>query len=233
MTNDPYRPERKALHKKILRAMITEKFPANENPKAVFIGGGAASGKSTIRDEIVIPWLGIDPVVIDSDIVKNSLDHTRFPGEDAEAAGIRLHQESKYIAQRAIDLCVIKKTSFIYDSSLAAPAEEYLPLIHLCKSAGYRLTMIGVFTAEDVALAREKERRTKIDREVPERIFHYFHAHFPSTFLSIEKEFDLVRLYDNSFGNRSPVLIAERKDGDLIVCDPDRYRNFLEKAGPQ
>jgi predicted ABC-type ATPase len=111
--------KRNTLHDAIISEMVNR--PGSDFPLAIFIGGGAASGKSTIRDKIIIPWLGASPVIIDADIIKDQLDHRQFLSTDEEKTGIQMHKESKYIAHKAISLCLENKISFIYDSSLATP----------------------------------------------------------------------------------------------------------------
>lgn len=216
------------LYDQIIEEMIDK--PGSEDPFALFIGGGAASGKSAIRDHIILPWLGVSPVVIDADIIKDRLDHRQIPGMDAEKTSIHIHKESKQIAHKAISLCLENKISFIYDSSLAAPPQEYLPFIHLAKQNQFRLIIIGVYAPEDIALAREKERCRKINRKVPTRIMHYFHIHFPVTFLAIEKEFDLMRIYDNSVDGVAPSLIAERDCSGLRITNREKFDEFVHKT---
>lgn len=217
-----------ALHDQIIDKMIDKS--CSDCPFAVFIGGGAASGKSAIRDNIILPWLGVSPVIIDADIIKDWLDHQKFSGMDAEKTSIHVHKESKHIAHKAINLCLENKISFIYDSSLAAPPQEYLPFIQLAKQKGFRLIIIGVHAPEDIALAREKERSKKINRKVPTRIFHYFHTHFPATFVAIEKEFDLMRIYDNSVDGALASLVAERDNTGLHIVDHEKFYEFMQKT---
>ncbi|MEL7564952.1 MAG: zeta toxin family protein [Dehalobacterium sp.] len=221
-------PQKEAIHDQIIEKIIDKS--SSDYPFAVFIGGGAASGKSAIRDNIIIPWLGDSAVIIDADIIKNWLDHQQLPGIDEEKTSIQIHKESKHIAHKAINLCLENKIPFIYDSSLAAPPQEYLPFIHLAKQKRFYLIIIGVHASEDIALAREKERSKKINRKVPTRILHYFHDHFPATFVSIEKEFDLMRIYDNSINGALPSLVAERDSSGLHIVNQEKFREFIQKT---
>ncbi|ATW27338.1 zeta toxin family protein [Candidatus Formimonas warabiya] len=228
MKGEKYSSERRALHDQILAETINQ--PPSDFPLAVFIGGGAAAGKSTLRDQVIIPWLGISPVIIDADIMKARLVLNPCHSLASEKTGIEIHKESKYIAQKAIYLCLDNKNSFIYDSSLAAPPDEYLPFIHRAKKAGYHLIIVGVYTSEEVALTRERKRFQKIHRKVPERIFRYFHHQFPVTFMAIEDQFDRMRIYDNSFEGASGSVIAERDGSGLHIINGEKFREFMEKA---
>ena len=201
-----------------------------ENPAAIFIGGGAASGKSKIREQVIKPLLEFPVATIDCDLIKDKLpEYKKRLKIDSETAASYVHAKSKEIALEVIDNCILNRYSFIYDTSLAAPPNEYQGLILRLKEAGYKLIIIGVYAPVEVALIRAEIRYQRTHRYIPEKWLKYFHEQFPKTFFVLEPQFDQLQIWDNSMDHKAPILIAERVE-QLEIYDEERYNEFRNRG---
>lgn len=220
---------RLGLHESIIKETIKDGISCSE-PIAVFMGGGSASGKSIIRDEIIIPWLDQTIITIDSDIIKNSLpEYILYSNIDSIRAANLVHNESKEIALRILDLCLDSNYSLVYDSTMAAPPQFFIELINKCRNKNYRLLVAGVCTPVEVALKREETRYQRTNRKVEKDALIFTHEEFPKTFFKIKDLFDDLFIFDNSL---EPKPVAERHGigQTLEIYDNILYTRFKERG---
>ena len=227
-----YTPGReRKYHQRIIKEFASAGV-ALKNPLAVFMGGGSSSGKGLVRDNYVIPqFLMKDPeitdfVIVDCDLIKLKLPEFNA-SRDIEKAS-KLHEESKHVARQLIECCIEHRFSFVYDSTLAAHPDEFVPLIRNLGANNYDLQVVGVVCPLDVAIQREKERCEETERQVPLRSLIYTHQRFPVTFFAIAHLFNGMYIYHN--GGRYPVLIARRIGPDLEIYDQELYNEFRERG---
>lgn len=228
-------PVRKQLHSRIVKKILHSvcRTTIGEKPIAVFLGGGSASGKSSIRDEIIMPWLNerkYYPVIIDCDQIKELLPPYKdikdtHPAKAANA----VHKESKEVAREVMDKCILERYSLLYDSTMASPPEEFMVLINRLKEKGYYLIIVGVLTDIKKALSRAKTRAEETGRVVPHDAIVYTHKRFPITFWEIEKEFDEMLIYDNNKDN-DPFIVAQSEYNDLQVWHKLIYNEFRRRG---
>lgn len=131
---DTYTPQRQKLHKTIVDEIVSQADQAKvgERPVCILLGGGSASGKSTIRDHFIQPGLdkdGIRVATVDSDEIKKSIpEYKCFQEQRPDAAALRVHNESADITTQAINRLVSEKRHFIYDGTMKN-AEKYKSII--------------------------------------------------------------------------------------------------------
>lgn len=223
---------RTALHDEIVKSFL-KGVVSDDKPIALFLGGGSASGKSEIRDEIIVPWLDCSIIVIDCDLIKQKLpEYKLYRKINSVIAANVVHIESTDIANTIISSCIDNNISFIYDTTLAGSPEQYYSIIQQCKQRQYQLILVGVCTPLKVALEREHKRFLETGRKVPKEVVEYTHTYFPITFHKIEPEFDIVHIYDNSEDCKAPTIVAVRQGkGEVLDIYEQKMYDEFKKRG--
>ena len=220
---------RQKQHIKIINSILSRGI-STERPIGIFMAGGSGSGKSTVRNEIVIPWFGKPIIVVDCDEIKSELpEYKLYVSVDTVFAANIVHEESQDISKILLNECIEKSYSFVYDSTLAGEPKRYIDLIQRCRKKSFELILVGVDVPLRVAIERVSERAQKTNRYVPLEAVEYTVKHFPRTFIKIEPIFDEMMLFDNS---KNPKLVAERHEisGQLDMYDNILYNRFKERG---
>lgn len=220
-----FTPEREALHDQLVSEALAG-VPRSENPTVVFLGGGAASGKST-----AIAGSGIDinekHVTINPDDVKKKLPEYKQKSP-AEAAAFT-HEESSYVSKRIQAAAVQGQKDIVVDAVGDTSAANMNKKIDAAKAKGYRTvgTYVTIPTAE--AQARAAARGVKEGRVVPPDVVAAGHRGVSNTFPQIMTRFDEVSLFNNEIrGNLR--LIGSGKNGTFNVEDEGLWSDFLAKG---
>ena len=230
--NYHFTPERQALHDKIVSEAVDGK-PSQENPVYTVMGGGPASGKSTIikSGAVQIPD---GSVVIDSDAIKEKLPEWGNDSLGLDAAGFT-HEESSYLAKRTQAAAFEKNQHVLLDGTGDTSPASMSKKIDAARNAGYSVEGHYVTLPVDMAvknnLARFEEMKAagKFPRMVPETVLRETHAGVSTTFPAIADRFDKVTLTDTSvFGK--PKLIAKGGGGVVDILDQVAYDAFIAKG---
>jgi predicted ABC-type ATPase len=219
-------PERSALHQRIVAGTLTGIEPS-ASPVAMFLGGGPASGKSTL--------LGVHPAkgpIVAADDIKGELPEFRDMVEAGEAhkAAPFVHNESTAIADQVVAKAEAGHISFTLDGTGDSSYARMHAKTSAARAAGHRVDAVYVTVPTDVAVGREKLRAKETGRVVPETVTREKHASVSGVWRkSIENgDFDTAELWDNR--GKVPVLIASKNDGGtLSVHWPEMYQEFLDK----
>lgn len=230
--NYMFTPERQALHDKIVQDAVDGK-PSQENPVYTVMGGGPASGKSTVirNGEVKVPE---GSVTIDSDGIKEQLPEWGDASLGADAAGFT-HEESSYLAKRTQAAAFERSQHVLLDGTGDTSPESMGKKIDAARKAGYSVEGHYVTLPVDMALknnvARFEEMKAagKFPRMVPETIVRETHAGVSETFPMIAHRFDKVTLHDTSeFGK--PKLVAQGSGGVVDIIDQVAYDAFIAKG---
>ena len=227
--NGEYSEERQKLHDSIVSKIVEQsgKPKQGEKPVCVLLGGGSASGKSTIRKWIVQPDLdenGIKVGTVDSDEIKLELpEYREFQAQNVNTAAYRTHQESADIVDEAIEALIYDRRNFIYDGTMKN-LNKYKKIIRNLKDAGYEVRVVGADLPLDEAIKRSKIRARKEGRLVPEDIVRSSHRGFSSAFPEIAELADDYELYDNS--GEFPTLVKDKSG----VHDQELWDRFVNKG---
>lgn len=221
-----YTEERRRLHMEIVRR-IAEKADGNPAgaPIAILIGGGTASGKTTLRKVLVQRELEkrrIKAALIDPDELKEHIpEYKRFQRTDPKRAASLVHRESCDIGALLLMRLMVERKCFIYEGTMAR-TKRYMRLVEHLREAGYK---IKVFVA-DIPLRKAKRRAVKrarrTGRTVPTRVIEATHRLVPRTLEAIKDRVDGYWVYDMETG---PKLIASK-----AYVDTERYARFLKKG---
>jgi predicted ABC-type ATPase len=227
--NGEYSEERQKLHDSIVSKIVEQsgKPKQGEKPICILLGGGSASGKSTIRRLMVQPDLDENDIkvgTVDSDDIKAELpEYQEFQKQDVNSAAFRTHQESADIVDEAIDTLIYEKRHFIYDGTMKNP-RKYKRIIQNLKDAGYEIRVVGADIPLDEAIKRSEARARKEGRNVPRSIVEGSHRGFASAFSEIAELADEYELYDNS--GEFPALIKDKTG----VQDNKLWGRFVKKG---
>jgi predicted ABC-type ATPase len=231
--NGVYNELRKKLHRQIIRKILRSKKP-QDDPEIMFMGGGTACGKSTIRDiylEKIYP--PVQFAVIDCDAIKFDIpEYESFKKLDMQTASDRVHTESGDIAMMALYRALEMNINIVFDATMK-DKEWYDELIERVKEAGYRTFAIIVYAPLEVALEREAERALITQRVVPREEIEKSHYMVSNSFHKLMSRFDSFALWDNSGHFEDIDIIAERVYGseEVEVYDEDLWKVFFAKGG--
>jgi predicted ABC-type ATPase len=185
----------------------------------VILGGPNGAGKTTAAARLLPRDLGIREFVNADEIARGLSPFN--PDQSAIPAGRIMIERIRALVQAG--------ESFAFETTCAGRA--HVQLLHACRTAGYRLTLIFLWlSSPEMALARVAGRAAQGGHSLPrEVIVRRYHAgirnmrelHLPAV--------DEAFVYDNSDGAGD--LIAERPlDGHFVVHDPTRW-SLIEAEG--
>jgi predicted ABC-type ATPase len=146
--------------------------------KAVFMMGGPASGKSTVRKA---EFGGM--AVIDADEIKES--HPDYDPKNPQP----LHAWSSLQASALVASMIAAGTDFVYDGT-GSSAEKYVRLILDAQAAGFTCELVYVPCDLKTALARNAAR----PRTVPESVVREKYSTIATSFEIVARYADTVRV---------------------------------------
>jgi predicted ABC-type ATPase len=142
-----------AVHQPIIDKLVAGKVPSQTQPQCDLIGGGLGVGKSRLARQLQ----GERPnsILIDPDIIKEFIpEYARFKHEDLDTAWLRVHDESRHIAQKLLAHAISGRFDVIIDSCCSN--SQTSGLVSELKSRGYYLAMEFVDLPVEVAISRIK-----------------------------------------------------------------------------
>ncbi len=225
--------ERQALHDKMVEDAMLD-APVQANPTYYMLGGGPASGKSTMlgtgKTGIPVDDKGNvhGAVEVNADLFKEKLPEyrTMVAMKDPRAAGYT-HEESSYIAKRVQAAGFETSRSVVLDGVGDSGESGVGKKVLAAKKAGYKTVAVYATIPTKVAIERATARAERTGRVVPRKYLTNAHADVSRVFPYVAKTFDTVKLFDNL---TEPTIIATAKNGKLTVVDDTAYSSFLAKG---
>jgi len=156
-------------------------FNSARRPRAIFMMGGPAAGKSTVR---AARYAGLP--VVDADAVKST-----HPAYDAKNPGA-LHAWSSEEAMRLFYAALATGADVVYDGT-GATAEKYVKFISDAHAAGFDTEVCYVTCTLQTAIARNAAR----ERTVPVEIVREKHALIATSFEIVSRYADRVVVVAN------------------------------------
>lgn len=221
-----YTKERHSMHKKIV-GMIEETgtFPEQgKKPIAILMGGGTASGKTTMRNKIEMDLAAsnIYATTVDLDEIKEYIpEYAVYKKTSPNQAARLVHKESCDIGALLLSKLIKSRKNLIYEGTMAK-TRKYEWLVKKLKQNNYEIHAYVVNVPLSVAKERADERARTTGRIVPNYIIEYTHKLAPRTFEVIKDLLDSYRVYENQNGLE---LIASNH-----FVDPRKYEEFLKKG---
>jgi len=223
-------PERQALHNKIIAGAFEGKTPV-DHPTSYLMGGGTASGKSSIirSGQVVLPK---NLIAVDADAIKGKLPEyqSMVKVKNPKAAAFA-HVESSYLSKRIMKKATDEKYNMMLDGTGDSSMEKLKKKVAVMRSKGATVEANYVTVATDVAVARSIARAKKTGRHVPESIVRGIHKSVSHVFHDAVKEglFDKVALYDTGGGGKA-VKVASGTGKNLQIHNQKLWREFNAKV---
>lgn len=205
--------ERHALHEKIIGDALATGSNVTVTPPPSFtmLGGGAASGKSTV--------LNVTGLKVDPDAIKAQL-----PEYHPKTGVAFTHEESSYLAKQITSRGLAARYDVTVDG-VGSNVESVAAKIAEARSHGYRVEGVYVTTSVSDALGRNRSRQ----RTVPQAILRHGHAQVSANFERLAPLYDSISLTENP-PNRGPlVTVARTVNGSLVIEDKAAWRRFQAK----
>jgi predicted ABC-type ATPase len=222
--------ERQALHDQIIANALKD-VPKSDNPTLHMLGGGPASGKSTMlgSGKVDVPQ-GTAAVQVNADDVKEQLpEYAAMVAAGDPRAAMYAHEESSYLAKEIQAQAYAGGHDIVLDGTGNSSVESLQGKIDAARANGYQVVANYATVPTNVAVERANARAEKTGRVVPESVVREIHASVSSVFPQAAGSFDKVNLWDNT--GRTPVLLATGGGGSLTVMDQGGYQAFLDKRG--
>ena len=223
-----FTPERQVLHKQIIDSHFEGRTPV-KNPTAYVLGGGPASGKSSIiKNGQFTP--DENTVHVDSDAIKAMLPEYKKMVESKDpAAAAYAHEESSYLAKQIQDRGSKGSYNTLLDGTGNSTLDSLEGKIKKMKAAGQKVVGAYVTVPTEVAIDRNRERAKKTGRLPPETMLRACHKSVSAVLpTAIEKGlFDEIQLFDTSNGVKR---VASAKGSKVEIHDKGLWDTFKAKA---
>jgi phage portal protein BeeE/predicted ABC-type ATPase len=213
-----------------------------EPPKALFMAGGPASGKTSVlkAHPDLTPAAAVQ---VNPDDVKEQLPEYRtlVRAKDKYAA-MAAHEESSDIAKRMQSEAEDLGLNMVIDGTGDSKEGKFVKKLRQANDAGYDVSVAYVTVPTDTAVTRAVKRAFKSGRWVPEPEIRKQHRNISKNWKDVKdlKFLRDIQVYDNNDGaadplsiapvQSTPTLIASGKGGDVHVHDDDLYASFVMKG---
>lgn len=223
--HDGYTAGRRDLHSKIVEESLAG-HSQKKAPVAIFMGGGAGAGKSTMKSQM-------RGAIIDADHYKEQLPEYQALKEAGEKdAASYTYREGGRMAQDAVTEATNRGLDFTLDGAGAGGYDSMKERTDNARRGGHHIHAIYVTTDTNEAVRRANARGKVTGRYVPEPIMRAAHASVSQTFRDAVQKgglFDSAELWDNN--GEAPSLVGEMKPGQPFqVHDQAAWERFLAKA---
>lgn len=228
--NGEYTRQRLFVHDDILQESLASIQPAKEQPLVIFLGGGSASGKSSISNMLLQTFKddGESVALIDSDKIKTMLpEHNQLIKRSPEQAASILHDESSDISEKLYQAALKNKVNIIFDGTMKNP-EKYEVLIQSAKAENYNVSLVLADVPLQEAIRRAEIRFEIEQRRVPPEIIEQSHKSVPNSFYRLKDQADSFYLYDTT--HRHPELFYAKDEGKILVHNKERLEQFYNKG---
>lgn len=222
-----YTAERLALHRRIIAGALAG-HPPEAHPQAIFLGGGPASGKSSVQGRLHNPGITVNA----DDIMGKLPEYRQMIRVRDPMASTFSHREAADIADKMQDAAFGKRVSFTLDGTGDRDEATMAARAAKARKAGYQAVGEYVTADTDEAVRRAALRAQETGRMVPESAIRAIHASVSRIFskLAAGDVFDKAELWDNN--TPMPTLVGSKEPGGhWTVHDQQQWQKFLAKGG--
>lgn len=221
---------REALHRKIIDDLLWGKDPAKGQPTLMMLGGGPASGKSSV---LAVDADDPDMLTVNPDELKDILPGYSEMSRETDAAGTYYHEESSALGKRLSSVAYKEQYNVLYDSAGDGSTNSMRKKIKEARDEGYRVEARYVTVNTEDALERNLSRYKKAKergenpRLVPDDVLIGTHAKVTDISIELAPEFDYIELWDNNGDYGETKLIARGGGGRYLTIEPGEEEAML------
>ena len=229
--NGAWLPSRAALHDDIIDD-VTRGVTKSDKPTVYMMGGGPATGKTTVIDSGAVKVPKTNRVLIDPDDMKARLpEYQPLVKRGDEWAASYVHEESSYLSKVALSKATKAGNDIHFDGTGDNTIESLAKKVADMRADGHRVVANYVSLPTDLAVENAAGRALKTGRKVPENYIRSVHVNVSKVFPEALKRglFDEATLYDTSIKG-APRLVLTYKNGVTKVHDQKLWDDFLKKA---
>ena len=230
-------PDRKRVHDSIIDDLLEGKTPTGEQPKMTMLGGGPASGKSSVMN----PDTKGNPhaITVDPDDMKKRLPGFAEMAEVDTNAAAFYHEESSALAKRFSEAAYSRHIDAIYDGTGDGSVRSVMKKVNSARENGYSVEAKYVTIDTDEAIRRNRKRyddavaRGETPRLPPEDMVRRTHAKVTDISVELAPEFDRIEVWDNNGGIGEQVMIAVGGKGRWlkpIAGQEAKFEAYLRKG---
>lgn len=228
-------PEREELHKQIIDKLLEGKTGVEGQATMTMLGGGPASGKSSVMN----PDTSNDPhsVTVDPDAIKVMLPGYNEMASKTELAAPFYHEESSALAKRFAEVAYSENLNVIYDGTGDGSVGSVMKKVQAAKEKGYRVEAKYVSIDTEEAVRRNQARyedaiaRGESPRLPPVQMVRKTHAKVTTISVECAKEFDSIEIWDNNGARGQQKLMAKGGSGKgLVATDKQAFDRYLAKS---
>lgn len=226
--------ERQKLHQQIIAKHFEGVSPV-ENPTVIYMGGGGASGKSTMLKTGQIGNFD-NYVKVDPDKIKYELpEMNELIAKGDRMAAATVHEESSYLAREIGKIASAKKYNVVFDGVADNTIEHLTKKVNEMRQAGQPVYAYYATCDFEKALKRSIERANKpgasAGRFVPFSSLMEGHRGVSETLpKALERGlFDHVELWDTNTEGKA-IKIMTANGTNVTILDGDLWSRFLNKS---
>lgn len=223
--------ERELLHKQIINKFFSGVRPSVGAATFTVMGGGPASGKSTMLQAEQSEILN-QSLTIDSDGIKGELpEYQEMIKNNNSNAANYVHEESSALAKRILKIALQDNYNVILDGTGDGSIKSLMSKIQQAKAAGVKVNGIYATCPVDIAIERATQRAAKTGRMVPEDSIRKIHSAVSRILPVCAKEFDTLKVYDTT---EDLILIATGGSGEPLQAVAGQevlFNQFIQKGG--
>jgi predicted ABC-type ATPase len=205
----------------------------DQKPTALFMAGGAASGKTSAlnaQPDLRPP----SAVSVNADDVKEKLPEFNQQKDAGErAAAVTTHKESSDVAKMTSAVALDLGLNVVVDGTGNKSIEDFRGRLTKMRDAGYEIDLLVVSLPTDEAVVRATTRATTEGRWVPEPEIRKAHRQVSRNLDALKGEGFVRRIsiVDNSqpFGEPPTEVARVQGGGDLEVLDQNLLDMFWGK----
>lgn len=224
--------EREQIHKDIIDAKLEGKVPVEGQATMTMLGGGPASGKSSVMST---DDLDSHTVVVNPDDMKAELPGYSEMTQQTDKAASFYHEESSALAKRYSEVAYNENYDVIYDGTGDGSIGSVEKKINQAKAQGYRVEGKYVTVDTEEALRRNRKRyddakaKGENPRLPPPEYVSDCHAKVTDISVATAPKFDHIEIWDNNGGKGQQFKIATGGSGQYLKAVPgceaafDRY----------
>lgn len=228
-------PEREAVHKQIIDDLLEGKVPVAGQATMTMLGGGPASGKSSVMN----PDTSKDKnaVTVDPDAIKAMLPGYAEMAKQSSNAASFYHEESSALAKRFSEVAYKENYNVIYDGTADGSVNSVMKKVNGAKANGYRVEMKYVSIDTEEAVRRNQKRYDdavaagQTPRLPPVDMVIRTHTKCTDISVAVAKDVDHIEIWDNNGARGQQKLVAVGGNGKgLVATDKAGFDRYLSKG---